>query len=212
MQAVHLETATSTNDRALALVRSGAVSDWAYVLAEAQTQGRGTHGRPWYSPPHGGIYLSVARAIRAAPLPATTAFTLAAGVACAEAIEVMCGLRVRLRPVNDVFVRDRKLGGILTEALVEDGRMLALVVGVGLNLRRFELPPGYGVAIHPTSLEAELPAERFAMVRADALAGALVARLQGAIEAVAEGRADEFRAAYDRYTDERRLSAFLAPS
>jgi biotin-(acetyl-CoA carboxylase) ligase len=114
--------------------------------------------------------------------------------------------------VNDIFVGVRKLGGILTEAVVEDGRMLALVVGVGLNLRRFELPPEYGTATDATSLEAELPPDRFAMLRVDALVGALVARLRGAIDAVADCRADDLRAAYCRYVGAGVVSASAAPS
>lgn len=182
MHAVRLETVTSTNDAAMALVRAGAGGGWVCVRADAQTHGRGTHGRAWHSPPNMGIYLSVGRATSDGPLPAARLVTLAAGAACADAIETLCGLRVWLRPVNDIYCRGGKLGGILTEALVEDGQLRALVIGVGVNVRRFELPAEFGTTVRATSLEAELPADRFRALAIDTLADELAARLQRVIE------------------------------
>lgn len=187
MRVLHVETVTSTNDVAMALIRRGAAGDWVCIRADAQTHGRGTHGRRWYSPPGAGIYLSVGRAIVAAPMPAAPVITTAAGAACAATIETHCGLGVWLRPINDIYASGGKLGGILTEALVEDGRVRVLVVGVGVNVRRFELPAEYRAVVGVTSLEAEMPAERFRALAIDRLVGELAARLQQVVQTVTDG-------------------------
>ena len=86
------EEVDSTQDEAKRLIQSGKVKDIAYVIANLQTKGRGTHGRKWSSPVKSGIYLSVIH------LPeekfffeSTTLYTQACGVACVEAIkEIAC--------------------------------------------------------------------------------------------------------------------------
>lgn len=63
----------------------------------------------------------------------TTIFTLATGVACAEILRETTGLDVRLKPVNDLYLDGGKLGGILTEAIIQGDRLLALLTGIGIN-------------------------------------------------------------------------------
>jgi biotin-(acetyl-CoA carboxylase) ligase len=53
-----------------------------------------------------------------ATVPLTPLFTLAAGVACAEAINTLTGIEIGLKPINDLYVDGRKLGGILTESII----------------------------------------------------------------------------------------------
>jgi BirA family biotin operon repressor/biotin-[acetyl-CoA-carboxylase] ligase len=59
--------------------------------------------------------------------------TLLAGAAMAEACREVTGADVRCKWPNDLILGGAKLGGILTEARVREGRIQHLVVGVGLN-------------------------------------------------------------------------------
>ena len=117
-QVLYFQTIGSTNDVA-ALLAEQAAGEGAVVFADEQTAGRGRRGHTWFSPLATGLYVSVVLAPRRArvdPERATMLLTLAAGVALAEAIEVVGGLRVDLKWPNDLFVARRKLGGILAEA------------------------------------------------------------------------------------------------
>jgi len=72
-------------------------------------------------------------------LPATelSLITLAAGVACAGALEMATGIPVQLKWPNDLYCSDKKLGGILTEAAPYSqatGGVPFVVVGIGLNV------------------------------------------------------------------------------
>ena len=60
-----LESTASTNDNALAWAAAGA-PEGAWIVAGAQTAGRGRRGRVWASPPGAGLYLSVVFRPRAA--------------------------------------------------------------------------------------------------------------------------------------------------
>ena len=152
MQAFHFDVVDSTNERAKRILQSGEIRGPAYVLAREQTHGKGSRGREWLSPRDAGIYLSIVDVREPPPLCSDvilTDFTLAAGVACAEAIAGTVGVDVKLKPINDLFVRGRKVGGILTEAVIEQDRARAIVIGVGINLHEADrpLPEGQPAAI-----------------------------------------------------------------
>ena len=122
----------STNDEVRGRLESGAGHGIA-VCAGEQTGGRGRHGRQWFSPPGTSLYLSIG--LRG---PELTGFLhripLAAAVACANAISSMTGTAPAIKWPNDLLYEDRKLGGILCEALTRDHRVYAAVVGIGLNV------------------------------------------------------------------------------
>jgi BirA family transcriptional regulator, biotin operon repressor / biotin---[acetyl-CoA-carboxylase] ligase len=127
----HVELA-STNDAARALAEAG--EERVAVIAEAQTAGRGRHGRVWRSPP-GGLYLS---AVARPRMPAERAglVPIAAGLGVADLLEQL-GARPELRWPNDVFLAGRKVAGVLCESrVVVGGAGLAwVVIGVGMNVR-----------------------------------------------------------------------------
>jgi len=157
-QIVYFETIGSTNDVAASLAGSGN-SEGAVVIADAQTSGRGRRGRSWFSPPAAGLYVSVVLApakARVTPERATALLTLAAGVALAEAVERVTGLRPAIKWPNDLLVDHRKLAGILAEgvAFPSTAALQAVVVGFGINVMPAAYPPA--LASRVTSLESEL--------------------------------------------------------
>ena len=118
----------STSDRLKEKAREGA-PEWAAVLADEQTGGRGRHGRAWASPP-GGLYLSVLLRPRFAP---ASLIPLAAGVAVVEALGER-GVTAELKWPNDVLAGGRKIAGILAEASSSSSGLEWVVLGLGVNL------------------------------------------------------------------------------
>ncbi len=174
------ESVDSTNDVARRLIADGVIASSACVVAREQTHGRGTHGRCWISPKDAGIYLSVVELPEADLLPATSEYTTAVGCACADCLRRETGVDVRLQGVNDLFVGSRKLGGILTEALMTRERIDALIVGVGINVRRANraLPAGASGAV---SLEEVLPAARWKTLDTETLTCRVIEAVRSAI-------------------------------
>lgn len=105
------------------------------VLADEQSVGRGRKSRLFISP-RGGLYLSVILRPQL-PVEEISLVTLAAGVATAEAVELITGISAQLKWPNDLYCNGKKLGGILTEAApysqLEKG-VPFVVVGIGLNV------------------------------------------------------------------------------
>lgn len=140
----------STNDVAAALANRGE-PEGTVVIADAQSAGRGRHGRAWASPPGAGLYMSI---VMRPAAPAVSLLTIAAGVAFADGIQAATGLQPELKWPNDVYIRGRKLAGILAEAGTSNAGVPHVVLGCGINL----MPAAYApdVAARATSIESEL--------------------------------------------------------
>ena len=149
----------STNRLAKELAQSGC-PEWTLVLADFQSRGRGRLDRTWESPPGANLMLSL---VLRPGLELGHAFlpTMAAAVSMARAVEAETGLRPLLKWPNDLFLKGRKLAGVLTELKAAKGRVEWAVVGLGLNVSAH--PPGLGA----TDLARELgrSVDRAALVR-----------------------------------------------
>lgn len=122
----------STNDEAMTRARSGDAGR-LWVVANAQTEGRGRNGRVWSSPP-GNLYASLLL-IDPAPPNRAAELGFVAGVALIHALrEILCdNRRLAIKWPNDILYDGAKLCGILLEsANLPDGRF-ACVAGIGVN-------------------------------------------------------------------------------
>lgn len=198
MQTFRFDIVDSTNAAAKRLLTQGRITEEAWIVAREQTAGRGTQGRTWHSPRDAGIYLSLVRLDSGAITLDTTLYTLAAGVGCAEHLSATTGTAVRLKPINDLIAGGGKLGGILTEALIEDGRLTALITGIGINVRNASRPLPANT-LPATSLQGLMPARRFHALDVSALTIALVEAVRSRLTDVAEGRVDLIRRAWDEF-------------
>ena len=123
----------STNTKAKALARAGAPHG-TVVIAGNQTAGRGRMGRSFHSPAGSGIYLSVILRPLCPPNQLMH-LTCAVAVAMCDAVEKTAGIRPGIKWINDLVLKDKKLGGILTELAIDPRTGLTdyAVVGIGIN-------------------------------------------------------------------------------
>lgn len=142
MEWIALTETDSTNRVAKELARQGAVHG-TVVTALRQTAGRGRLGRSFFSP-ESGIYLSVILRPQLPPADWTLVTPMAAVAVC-RAVEELCGISPRIKWVNDLYLGDKKLCGILCEGAGD-----AVIVGIGLN---YAMPPdGFPSDIPATAL------------------------------------------------------------
>lgn len=150
---IFLHKTGSTNDFAKELATHGA-AEGTVVIAEEQTAGRGRLGRNWFSP-KGGLYLSITLKPK---LKASEAVKLVyvAGLAVAEALHELYGLKTETKWPNDVLVDGKKICGILTEMSTSGEKVNFAILGIGINanvsLRAFPKE----LQTHVTSLKNEL--------------------------------------------------------
>ena len=127
-----LSSVDSTNLLMKTLARENKISAPYLITAHTQTAGRGRLGRTFVSPKGTGLYMS----LLVSPPPGTDPgkLTILAAVSVCKAIEEMTSLRPKIKWVNDLFVKGRKVCGILAE-----GAGNRAVIGIGVNLKT---PPG----------------------------------------------------------------------
>ena len=130
----------STNLRAKQLAAQGAPHGYL-VCADSQSGGRGRYGRSFFSPEHSGVYVTY---VLRPTLPAERAvmITSMAAVAVARAIEKLCDADVKIKWVNDLYINDRKVCGILCEASIdfESSGLEYAVLGIGVNVGAMTFP------------------------------------------------------------------------
>ncbi len=146
---LRFDSLESTNTEAANQARRGA-GEGLCVVARRQTAGRGRHGRTWISEKDAGLYFSLVLRpkIEARFLPL---ITLTSAVAVYETLCTF-DLKPDIKWANDVLVREKKICGILAETC-ETKFNLAVVVGIGINLKSSNFPPELEKTA--TSIEAE---------------------------------------------------------
>jgi len=133
-----LKSVTSTNTLLREKAAHGA-SEGYVLAAEEQLAGKGRQGRSFHSPAKHGVYFSLLLKPGSKTNEAQL-ITSAAAVAAARAIEEVIGVSVGIKWVNDLFVNEKKVCGILTEAVfdMESGLIDHAIVGIGINITRPE--------------------------------------------------------------------------
>jgi BirA family transcriptional regulator, biotin operon repressor / biotin---[acetyl-CoA-carboxylase] ligase len=162
-----LATTTSTNDLAKTAARDGAPHGSTWV-AEAQTAGRGRRGHTWVCAPGEGLLFSVL--VRVSCMPARIApAALAVGLAVRDAVAAAApAAPVGIKWPNDVFVADRKVAGVLVEAVTIGSRIDAVIVGVGINVHTRVFPEAIADRATSVALVSAAPPDR-ASILADVL-------------------------------------------
>ena len=157
----HLVSSASTNSELIADVQHGTLNaaQMHLLTAETQSAGRGQHGRSWQSP-RGNVYLSLYHPVH---MPISGLLSLIIGVELAK-MPIIQRLNEQLRaqsltPIGVKWANDlgfyqpssnavqdesesaaqtlpfHKLAGILIEPVTQAGKLVGVVMGVGLNVQ-----------------------------------------------------------------------------
>lgn len=102
-------------------------------VAEYQQAGRGRRGRKWFSPFGANLYLSMYWRLEQGPA-AAIGLSLVIGIVLAEVLQSLGADDVRVKWPNDLYLKDRKLAGILVELTGKTGDAAQIVMGAGINL------------------------------------------------------------------------------
>ena len=134
MKIYHYDTIDSTNAQAKRMILDGARE--GVLLAKHQSAGRGRLGRSFFS--ENGIFMSMILAPEQIPFD-TGFLTSAVAAATCRAIEEQ-GFSVGIKWVNDIYLKGKKICGILSEAVSISSEVLAYVIGIGINVGTTNFP------------------------------------------------------------------------
>lgn len=107
------------------------LEDGSVIISEKQTKARGRSGKAWESP-IGGVWLSIVLNphVDHSKLPL---ITLATGVAVAKTLEKIGIENPEIKWPNDIMINDKKVCGILTEAVAKFNTIENVIIGVGID-------------------------------------------------------------------------------
>lgn len=108
------------------------------IAAEKQTDGRGRNGKTFFSPDT-GLYLSLVTHPKSDFFSLTT-ITCGTAVAVCRAIEKLTELKPQIKWVNDIYIDNKKVSGILCHALGGNGKVEHLITGIGINIYTKDFP------------------------------------------------------------------------
>lgn len=152
-------SATSTLDVANAIGPTAPAG--TLVLADEQTAGRGRLGRSWTSARGAGIWLTLVEGPDD-PL-ALEVLSLRCGLYAAEALDALAGAPIGVKWPNDLYVRGRKLAGVLIETRWRGTSPEWVSIGFGLNVTHPRIDTATGLApgtLRRDALERLVPALR----------------------------------------------------
>ena len=152
---IFYELTDSTNTRAKEYAKENPDNKEPVVfIANAQSAGRGRHGRSFVSNEGAGIYMSILSYPKENGYDAT-AVTAKTAVALAKAVEAVSDCDIQIKWVNDLYLGGKKLAGILVEGEMDlEGKIAHQVVGTGINVYRKAVSDE--ISTIATSLEGEL--------------------------------------------------------
>lgn len=132
-----LEKATSTNTLVKELASKK--NEGFVIIAGEQTAGRGRMGRTFFSPGDSGVYMSLLLKPKIKPEDAIQ-ITTAAAVSVCRALEALGIKNSEIKWVNDIYINNKKVCGILTESSFDSksGKLDFAVLGVGINIYESE--------------------------------------------------------------------------
>ncbi len=134
---IPFETTDSTNTQAklyCGQFKDGITSPVLFI-ANHQNGGKGRLGRSFYSPADTGLYMSLL--IKTDEIENDlVCVTTATAVCVADAIEKLCNITPKIKWVNDIYIENKKVCGILCEAVTNPDTMKIeyLVIGIGVNV------------------------------------------------------------------------------
>ena len=128
----------STNAYAKRLVMEENINH-ALIVAGFQSAGRGRMGRSFYSPNGTGVYFSILHTTEQ-PLTGVVSLTSMTAVAVMRAIRDLTGKQVQIKWVNDLYLQNKKVCGILAESVSLGDGMSRVIIGIGINWYASEFP------------------------------------------------------------------------
>lgn len=169
----YFDTLGSTNSKAAAWAENDA-PDLALVVANEQTEGRGRSGRKWFTPADAALAFSLvlrnqeaARSEVLSPAPIVRLTALGALAIC-QALRLDYNLPAVIKWPNDVLINQRKVAGVLAEALWTGDVLSAVILGIGINVAPESVPSDRELAFPATCLQDAIsrPLSRLELLRA----------------------------------------------
>ena len=130
-----LDQVDSTNNYAMGLIHSGMAKSETAILAIEQTNGKGRQNKEWRSGKGENITMSVIKEHSSLPIYRQFELSMVVSLACVDFFNIF-NLGAQIKWPNDIFLNDKKAGGILIENVILGSQVRWSVIGIGININQ----------------------------------------------------------------------------
>lgn len=125
----------STQSEIWRRIENHTIINGSVVIADIQTQGKGTHGRIWHTDEPDNITFSIYLQTDC-PLEKVEGITIEIAQILVDILKKEYGITLEIKEPNDIMYHQKKIGGILTESKVYLETVKFLVIGIGINTNK----------------------------------------------------------------------------
>ncbi len=125
----------STQNEIWRLIESKTIKNKTLIMADIQTNGKGTHGRIWHTDEEKNIAFSyyIETNCKSENLEG---ITIEIAQILVKIFKEFYDIKLDIKKPNDIMIKDKKVGGILTESKVSSEIVKFLVIGIGINTEK----------------------------------------------------------------------------
>lgn len=133
------------------LSKSTPLTEGTVIMAVDQHAGRGQKGTAWQSEPGKNLTFSMLLTPTFLDPKHQFALTAAISLAVVRWLESVLDIDVKVKWPNDIYIADRKIGGILIENILKGKLWKSAIVGIGINVNQVLFPDA--IREHTTSVK-----------------------------------------------------------
>jgi BirA family transcriptional regulator, biotin operon repressor / biotin---[acetyl-CoA-carboxylase] ligase len=123
-----------------AVANSTPLPEGTVIMAERQYAGRGQQNNKWSSEPGKNLTFSILLKPSFVVLDKQFNVNVAISVGIINCLQNVLGNDIKIKWPNDIYWRDKKLGGILIENMVQGTAIKNCIAGIGLNVNQVDFP------------------------------------------------------------------------
>ena len=131
---IYKEKIDSTQSEIWQMIEKNA-ENGSLVIADIQTCGKGTHGRTWYTDESNNIAFSFFIKTNC-EISKLEGITIKISKIIVDIFKKQYGINLSIKSPNDIVIKNKKIGGILTETRIYKQKVKYLVVGIGINTNK----------------------------------------------------------------------------
>lgn len=172
---IHLKVVDSTNRYAIDLLSKTAPNDGFCVFSDFQTEGKGQYGRSWQSEEDSNLLMSFVFNMKSVLQEIDLfALNILSSLTIDRVLQTYLDpTELRIKWPNDIYIKDRKIAGILIQNIFRGHEHMWSVIGIGLNVNQQNFSP----EIKATSIAKELKHEVDKMVILQSIHDELISHL-----------------------------------
>lgn len=138
MNIIKLNAIDSTNTYLKEISSKDVINDYTIVTANYQTSGRGQMGANWNSEKAKNLMCSVFKDCFNVSIKNQFYISMVTSLAIIKTLQSFSVQKLRIKWPNDILSENKKICGILIENVIKNNKLVASIIGVGLNVNQTE--------------------------------------------------------------------------